>query len=165
MFLVLLHNLRLALNSLERWEFWFLTVWLAIWINEITYIKILWWILWIFECNLMWSCVVDLSGCNLMVWGLGWVVDSNILGSLPTRSFPWITQYTILAGRVVYLGFTTQRWSEGPCLFVEVPHHKIEKRKRRRHIIIFCMYFWWTFQLLVFICNFLQLVFFWNSYV
>ena len=31
---------------------------------------------------------VDLSGCLPVVGGLGWAVDLDILGSIPTRSFP-----------------------------------------------------------------------------
>jgi hypothetical protein len=40
--------------------------------------------------------------------GLGSAVDSDILGFISTRSFLWITRYTVLAGGVVFQGFTTQ---------------------------------------------------------
>ena len=43
-----------------------------------------------------------LLGYSLMVGGLIWVVDPDILGSSPLGEFPWITWYTILASGVMY---------------------------------------------------------------
>lgn len=42
--------------------------------------------------------------------GLGWPLDSNILGFIFHWEFTLITSYTVLVGRVVCPGFSSQDW-------------------------------------------------------
>jgi hypothetical protein len=46
-----------------------------------------------------------------------------ILGSIPTRSYPWITRYTVLAGGSCIWGLLPKGGSGGLCLG-KVPRHK-----------------------------------------
>ena len=76
-----------------------------------------------------WKNEEDLSGCSLVVGGLRWAVDPEILGSIPTRSSSGLLDTRFWQLGSCICGLLATGGSKGPDL---VRFHIIKEKKKKK---------------------------------